>query len=245
MDKESGLPLLLSVYCRTHFFGLSLLQCSETAARFLFSGNFLRFGHGIMLVRRHCLLLWHIVKRCCLFWTFWSDNKFALLYHDEAKITVNVSHACAWVKSGASHEGEIWFRLQYFFFFFAEAFGAGMEVFAFLDSTAMDILQRPEGSRRFEDGEISGAIVRRQQTKRALDFDEDSDEDEEERQKKKSESFLDAPKDTADKVYRSHQNRNCRRKVEASREDHCGRGGRWWAAHGGAFDNASLYGYEC
>ena len=74
-----------------------------------------------------------------------------------------------------------------------------MGVSAFLDSTAMDILQRPEGSRRFEDGEISGAIVRRQQTKRALDFDEDSDEDEEERQKKKSESLLDAPKDTADK----------------------------------------------
>ena len=74
-----------------------------------------------------------------------------------------------------------------------------MGVSAFLDSTAMGILQRPEESRRFEDGEISGAIVRRQQTKRALDFDEDSDEDEEERQKKKSESLLDAPKDTADK----------------------------------------------
>ena len=54
-----------------------------------------------------------------------------------------------------------------------------MGVSTFLDSTAMDILQRPEGSRRFEDGEISGAIVRRKQTKRALDFDEDRDEVEE------------------------------------------------------------------
>ena len=33
-----------------------------------------------------------------------SNDKFVVLYHDEANITVNVSQACAWVKSGASHD---------------------------------------------------------------------------------------------------------------------------------------------
>ena len=33
-----------------------------------------------------------------------SDNKFVVLYHDEANITVNMSQARAWVKSGASHD---------------------------------------------------------------------------------------------------------------------------------------------
>jgi hypothetical protein len=58
---------------------------------------------------------------------------------------------------------------------------------------------------RFENGEISGAIVRRQQTRRKIETDnEDEDEDEDEngakeKSIKKSRSILDAPKDTHEK----------------------------------------------
>ncbi len=58
---------------------------------------------------------------------------------------------------------------------------------------------------RFEKGEISGAIVRRQQTRRTIEMDnedEDDDDDEdgaEEKSIKKSRSILDAPKDTHEK----------------------------------------------
>ena len=33
-----------------------------------------------------------------------SNDKFVVLYRDDANITVNVDQACAWVKSGASHD---------------------------------------------------------------------------------------------------------------------------------------------
>ncbi len=75
---------------------------------------------------------------------------------------------------------------------------------AFLDSTARGILQRPSKSQRFEEGEVSGAIVRRQQTRRKIQIDDDEDEGEddedfEEKSLKKSRSILDSPKDTHEK----------------------------------------------
>ncbi len=80
---------------------------------------------------------------------------------------------------------------------------------AFLDTTARGILQRPSKLQRFEKGEISGAIVRRQQTRRKIQIDDDEDDenededdvedDVEEKSLKKSRSILDAPKDTHDK----------------------------------------------
>jgi transposase len=92
-------------------------------------------------------------------------------------------------------------------YFFSSLFiiCSGIGVSAFLDTTARGILQRSVKLQRFEEGEISGTIVRRQQTRRKIQIDEDeddNDEDEEyveEKSLKRSRSILDAPKDTHEK----------------------------------------------
>ena len=84
------------------------MQCSETTARSLLSElkfKFLRTKPGDY-ARKAALptTMAHREEMLSILDFLESDNKFAVLYHDEANITVNVSQARAWVKSGASHE---------------------------------------------------------------------------------------------------------------------------------------------
>ena len=137
------------------------MQCSETTARSLLSElkfKFLRTRPGDY-ARKAALLttMAHREEMLPILDFLESDNKFVVLYHYEANITVSVTQARAWMKSGASHDdprkksGAGQGRTAVFFSFSLLRYSVQVWVVCRLGA-AMGILQWPEGSRRFDVG---------------------------------------------------------------------------------------------
>jgi hypothetical protein len=150
---------------------------------------------------------------------FWMSSKdFAVFYHDEVNMTVNLSQPKAWVKKG---ERPVDFRKKSgaglgklgccLCFVLSFCFVEGVGVSAFLDATSRSILQRIKEKQRFDEGEISGAIVKRQQ-KRSKVNDEDEDDDEgaaiqsQSKKRRVAKSIVDEAKDTSEKFIKILEN---------------------------------------